>query len=238
LTVTVIVPALNEGGGLADMLAALGPARAAGHEVILVDGGSADGTRAIAAPLVDRVATSPRGRAVQMNAGAKQARGDLLIFLHADTVLPWDALQTLLQVFPAAGGAWGRFDLRLSGGRLSFRLIERLINLRSRLTGIATGDQAIFISRDLFEDVGGYPPIPLMEDIALSRMLKRRGRPLCLRDTVLTSSRRWEERGVFRTTLLMWRLRLAFALGADPHRLARAYDPPGLQKRPGQTGDE
>ena len=223
MTVTVIIPALNEGGQLAQALAALGPARDAGHEVVLVDGGSEDGTRGIAAPLVDRLTTSSRGRAKQMNAGAKQARGELLVFLHADTVLPWETLQALLQAFPAAGAGWGRFDLRLSGGRFMFRLIERLINLRTRLSGIATGDQAIFVRRDLFEGVGGYPPIPLMEDIALCRMLKRHGRPLCLRDTVLTSSRRWEERGILRTTLLMWRLRLAFALGADPHRLAKAY---------------
>jgi len=173
---------------------------------------------------VDRVVESPRGRALQMNAGAERAQGDLLVFLHADTVLTWESLRVLVRRLSGSGKSWGRFDLRLSGAGASFRLIERLIRLRSRLTGIATGDQTIFVRRDLFESVGGFPAIPLMEDIALCKALKRMGAPLCLRETVLTSSRRWEEKGILRTTLLMWRLRIAFALGADPERLSRSYD--------------
>ena len=222
--ISVVIPALNEAARVERALAPLQPARAVGHELILADGGSRDLTREIAAPLVDRVVVGPRGRAVQMNAGARAARGDLLLFLHADSVLPWDLLRTLAEELEAAGRSWGRFDLRLSGERAVYRLIERLINLRTRWNGIATGDQAIFVRRELFEQVGRFPRIPLMEDVALCRALKRHGRPFCPRGPVLTSSRRWEERGVVRTTLLMWRLRMAFALGADPERLARRYD--------------
>jgi rSAM/selenodomain-associated transferase 2 len=158
-----------------------------------------------------------------MNAGARAARGAYLWFLHADTrVLP-GALAALEDA--CSGGAlWGRFDVRLSGRQPLLRLVERLMNLRSCLTGIATGDQGIFVTRAGFEDVGGYPEIPLMEDIALSRALRRRARPLCVRTPIETSSRRWEGRGLLRTILLMWRLRLAYALGADPRRLARRYD--------------
>jgi rSAM/selenodomain-associated transferase 2 len=221
---SVVIPTLDEEAKIEAALLPLQHARQAGHEVILVDAGSEDGTREIAAPLVDRLRVSRRGRALQMNDGAGQARGDLLVFLHADTLLPWESLQALSRRLPASGKSWGRFDLILSGAGAAFRLIERLIRLRSRLTGIATGDQAIFVRRELFEEVGGYPEIPLMEDIALCKALKREGPPLCLRETVLTSSRRWEERGILRTTLLMWRLRLAFTLGADPERLARSYD--------------
>lgn len=160
-----------------------------------------------------------------MNAGARQARGDVLMFLHADTVVSAEALAALLTEFPASGRSWGWFDVRLSGRHPMLRVVERLMNVRSRLTGITTGDHAIFVRRATFEEVGGYPDIPLMEDIALSRRLKRASRPLCLAQPVITSSRRWEEKGILRTILLMWRLRLAYALGADPHRLARSYNP-------------
>jgi rSAM/selenodomain-associated transferase 2 len=220
---SVVVPALDEAPVLAATLERLRPMRARGAEVIVVDGGSADGTREVASALADRVLAAPRGRASQQNAGAAAARGAVLLFLHADTLLPADADRLVLDGLARAGRGWGRFDVRLSGSHPLLRLTGRLIGLRSRLTGIATGDQAIFVRRDRFEAVGGFPAIPLMEDVALSRALRRTGPPLCLRQRVVTSSRRWEERGIARTILLMWRLRLAFALGADPVRLAERY---------------
>ena len=222
MRLSVIVPALNEAEGIAATLASLQPLRARGHEVLVVDGGSTDGTPERAAPLADRVLRSAPGRALQQNAGARAATGDVLLFLHADTRLPAGAERRVLEGV-AAGRGWGRFDVRLTGRHPLLRVVERMISLRSRLTGIATGDQAIFVRRDWFEAAGGFSEIPLMEDVALSRALRRRGRPLCLRDPVTTSSRRWESRGIVRTIVLMWRLRLAYALGADPRRLAELY---------------
>jgi rSAM/selenodomain-associated transferase 2 len=173
--------------------------------------------------MADQVIASPRGRAVQQNAGAAAATGDVLLFLHADTLLPPDADRLVLDGLRTTGRGWGRFDVRLSGAAPLLRVVERMINLRSRVTGIATGDQAIFVRGDWFRRAGGFPPVPLMEDVALSTELKRLGPPLGLRERVTTSSRRWEERGIARTVLLMWRLRLAYALGADPARLADRY---------------
>jgi rSAM/selenodomain-associated transferase 2 len=196
--------------------------------VIVVDGGSSDGTRASAAPLADRVLAAPRGRASQMNAGAAAARGDVLLFLHADTQLPADADRLILDGLDARGRAWGRFDVRIDGAHPLLRVVAGLMNLRSRLTGIATGDQAIFVHRAALATAGGFPPLALMEDVALSATLKRISRPLCLRERVVTSGRRWESRGVVRTIVLMWWLRLRYFLGASPERLARLYDRPRL----------
>ncbi len=221
--ISVIVPALDEARSLGATLRALGSLRRTGHEVIVVDGGSGDDTREIAAPLVDRVLVAPRGRARQMNAGAAVAAGEVLWFLHSDTVPGEGAGETILAALAASWRGWGRFDVRLSGRQPMLRVVEAMMNLRSRLSGIATGDQAVFVRRALFEAAGGFPDIPLMEDLALSRRLKRHGRPVCLRARVTTSSRRWDENGVLRTVALMWRLRLAYALGADPGRLARRY---------------
>ena len=221
--ISIIVPALDEAAGIQSVLSELQPLRARGHEVIVVDGGSTDGTPAIAAPLADRVASSPRGRALQQNAGAAAASGDVLLFLHADTTLPDDADALVLDGLRRTGRGWGRFDVRLSGRHPLFRMVERMIGIRSRLSGIATGDQAIFVRRQWFQRVGGFPDLPLMEDVAITRALKRLGPPLCLRARVTTSSRRWEERGVARTILLMWRLRWAYFCGADPAELARRY---------------
>jgi len=195
--------------------------RADGHQLILVDGGSGDGTRELAAPLVDLLLDSPPGRARQMNAGAEAAAGDILWFLHLDSRLPPGAARQVIKACDESD--WGRFDIRLSGRHILFRLIERLMNLRSCLTGIATGDQGIFVQRELFGTVGGFPDIPLMEDIALSRLLKRHCRPVCLRPVLTTSSRRWEHHGILRTVLLMWYLRLAYFFGASPDYLARLY---------------
>jgi rSAM/selenodomain-associated transferase 2 len=223
MRLTVIVPALNEAAGIVPTLARLEALRRARHEVIVVDGGSRDGTPSLAEPLCDHVLSAPRGRARQMNAGAAAARGDVLWFLHADTLAPERAADAIVAALADPARCWGRFRVRLTGRAPALRVVERAMNLRSCLSGIATGDQGIFVRRTVFEAVGGYPPIDLMEDVALSRRLKAIARPLCLRQQLVTSSRRWEERGILRTILLMWRLRLAYALGADPKRLARLY---------------
>ena len=219
--ISIVLPILNEEAHVAACLGALQPLRGQNSELIVADGGSRDRSVALAEPLADRVVVGPRGRAAQMNAGARQANGDILWFLHADSLPPPDALSLIRAALAGRERGWGRFDVRLSGRRPSLRMVEFSMNLRSRLTGIATGDQGIFVRRDLFERIGCYPPIALMEDIALSRALKRYGRPVCLRQRVLTSSRRWERDGIARTILLMWRLRLAYFLGAEPDRLAR-----------------
>jgi rSAM/selenodomain-associated transferase 2 len=220
---SIVVPVLDEEAGIADALAALAPLRDNGAEAIMVDGGSRDRTPAVAAPLADRVLTARRGRATQMNAGAAAASGDIVLFLHADTRLPDDAGRLIREGLARSGRAWGRFDVRIAGGHPLLAVVSAFMNLRSRLTGIATGDQAIFVTRDAFEAVGGYPDIPLMEDVALTARLKRIGRPLCLSARVTTSGRRWLQHGVLRTIVLMWRLRLAYYFGAEPAALARRY---------------
>ncbi len=215
---SVIMPVLNEAASIREALAALAPLRARGHEIIVVDGSSDDGTASLAAPACDQALVTPRGRALQMNTGALVASGDALLFLHADTRLPQRADELIFAALARA--SWGRFDVRIASRRALLGVVACAMNLRSRLTGIATGDQAIFVRRDAFP---GFPEIPLMEDIALSRLLKRRGLPACLRARVTTSARRWEAHGVLRTIFLMWRLRLLYALGAPPQRLARDY---------------
>ena len=221
---SIIIPCLNEADGIADALSALAPLRARGSEVIVVDGGSRDGTIERAARHADRVLRAPRGRSIQMNAGAARARGEILLFLHADTRLPEAADALIVDGLKRSRRGWGRFDVTIAGRHPLLRVVERLMNLRARLTGIATGDQAIFVTRSLFTAAGGYPEIALMEDIALSKRLKRYGSPLCLKHHLTTSGRRWEERGVLRTIGLMWSLRLAYWLGADPRKLAARYE--------------
>jgi len=221
--ISIIIPVLDEAGGIAEFLSALTSCRARGAEVIVVDGGSRDRTMELARPLCDRVSVAPRGRASQMNAGAAVARGDVLLFLHADTELPADADQQVLQALSGSGRVWGRFDVRITGRHALLRLVAAMMNLRSRLTGIATGDQAMFVTRDAFAVIGGFPDLPLLEDIALSRRLKQLSAPLCLASRVMTSGRRWERHGVLRTIILMWWLRLAFFFGGNPARLAKAY---------------
>lgn len=227
MRLSIVMPTLHEAGGIAAALGALQPARREGHEVIVADGGSSDATRAIAAPLVDRLVEAPRGRAAQMNAGAAVAAGDALLFLHADTALPPGAIEAIRTALHG-GARWGRFDVHIHGAHPMLPVIAAMMNARSRLTGIATGDQALFVRRATFAAAGGFPPIALMEDIALSSVLKRTGRPACLRLRVTTSGRRWERYGLWRTVLLMWRLRLRYSLGADPERLAALYRPHGL----------
>lgn len=219
---SLIVPVLNEAAVLREALARLEPLRARGAEVVVADGGSGDGTPDLAAPLVDRVVTAPAGRARQMNQGARSAKGDVLLFLHADTTLP-DNADRLIDEALKGGRQWGRFDVRIDGRSRWLPLVAAMMNWRSWLSGIATGDQAIFVRREAFEAVGGFPDIPLMEDIAVSGALKRFCRPARIRERVTTSGRRWDENGLAETILLMWRLRLAYYFGADPGRLAARY---------------
>jgi rSAM/selenodomain-associated transferase 2 len=223
MTLSIIVPCLNEAEIIVDTLQALQPFRARGAEVIVVDGGSIDDSAARARGWADQVLAAPRGRALQMNAGAAAARRDILLFLHADCVLPDAADRLIVDGFQRGRTGWGRFDVTLGGSHPLLGVIAATMNARSRLTGIATGDQGIFVTRSLFEAAGRFPEIALMEDVALSKRLKHFSAPLCLRHRIRASGRRWERRGVLRTILLMWRLRLAYSLGADPDRLALHY---------------
>jgi len=222
LHLSIVMPVLDEAESLGAVLAPLAAWRAAGHELIVADGGSRDGSREIARPLCDRLVEAPRGRASQMNAGARTASGAALLFLHADTHLPPDA-PTLILAALADGAVWGRFDVRVQGRSRLLPLVSRMINLRSRLTGVATGDQAMFMRRDVFERLGGFADLPLMEDVEMSKRLRVLGAPACLRGPALTSGRRWDRRGAAATILLMWRLRAEYFLGADPRRLALKY---------------
>ncbi len=222
MKISIIIPVLNEAGTINKTLLNLQAMRQRGHEVILVDGGSVDETLTIAAPLVDQTLQSVRGRAAQMHAGTIAAGGGIFWFLHADTVAPQDAD---LAILAALGDSqWGRFNVRLSGEKPLLRIIESLMNLRSRLTGIATGDQGIFVRREIYDQLGGFPEQPLMEDIEFSKRLNRIYPPQCLKAELVTSSRRWEQQGIIRTVLLMWVLRTAYSLGVSSKRLAYLYD--------------
>ncbi len=228
MQLSIIIPALNEADEIVATLSALQNMRSAGAEVILVDGGSSDTTLQLAAPLVDRVLTSAKGRAIQMNAGAAIATAPVLLFLHADSILPTDAQQHIQRAVKD-GYAWGRFDVDIRGQHIMFHVIGWFMNQRSRLTGVATGDQALFVTRDAFNQVGGFPEQPLMEDIEMCARLKRaakkthRGRPACLTSRVSTSGRRWERHGIWRTMLLMWCLRYQYWRGAPAAQLHAAY---------------
>lgn len=222
MKLSFIIPTLNEESYIGSCLQPLQQFRNNGHEVILVDGGSLDNTVEQARPLVDNVVRGTTGRARQMNAGARESTGDVLLFIHADTILQRESVELLMQSIQSSR-LWGRFDVQLSGSRFLLRVIEFFMNLRSRLTGIATGDQVIFITRTLFLESGGFPEVPIMEDVGISSRLLRVCRPLCLRARVITSSRRWEQNGILRTVLMMWYLRLIYYFGADPEKLARRY---------------
>ncbi|MDO8371718.1 MAG: TIGR04283 family arsenosugar biosynthesis glycosyltransferase [Polaromonas sp.] len=220
---SIVLPVLNEAAGLGAALQALAPLRARGAELIVADGGSSDRSAALATAGGAQLVHAARGRALQMNAGAAQARGEVLLFLHADTLLPAGADALISEALTGGSRVWGRFDVTITGRPAMLRLIAALMNLRSRRTGIATGDQAMFMTRAAFEAVGGFPAQPLMEDIEMSRRLLKLSRPACLSAKVQTSGRRWESRGVWRTVLLMWRLRFAYWRGASPERLAELY---------------
>ncbi len=218
---SIIIPAYQESKSIETSLKSLQPLRN-DAEIIVVDGGSQDNTVELSKPWADRVISAPKGRARQMNAGAKLAKGKILLFLHADTHLPAGALETIHQGLQGTY-QWGRFDIKLTGEPFFLKVIASLINLRSRLSGIATGDQAIFVQRETFEKVGGFPDLPLMEDIALSKRLKACSKPLCLKAKVISSGRRWETFGVARIILLMWWLRFLYFIGVSPAKLATLY---------------
>ena len=221
------MPVLGEGERLLVALRDLQRFRQRGVRVVVVDGGSSDNTLEIAREHADLALVAPRGRAAQMNAGAAACPAQVLLFLHADTRLP-DNADALVQRATLALHGWGRFDVQIDSPALMLRIVSGAMNLRSRWSGIATGDQAMFVRHDLFTAVGGFPDIPLMEDVALSAALKKHGPPVCLRQRVTTSARRWQRHGVWRTIWLMWRLRAAYFFGADPARLAVEY---GYQPR-------
>ena len=221
MRLSIIIPVLNEERTIAATLADLDRVEAA--EVIVVDGGSTDRTAESVRATSARLVVSPRGRAAQMNAGARQAAGDVLLFLHADTKLPAGASRDIRKCMADPRRVGGRFDIRLDSTRPLLRLVGRMISLRSRLTRVATGDQAIFVRRAVFERLGGFPEIPLMEDVAFSRALKKAGRIACLRARVTSSARRWEQHGAVRTILLMWVLKLLYLAGVPPTRLKRLY---------------
>ncbi len=229
---SIIIPVLNEALTLASQLQLLQSLRRQSYrsqgcalnvEIIVVDGGSQDATVAIAEPLVDQVVVSPRGRAQQMNAGAARSCGQYLVFLHADTALPRDVCDRIASWSSGRSPVWGFFPVRLSGRAPIFRFIEIMMNWRSRLTGIGTGDQCLFVHRELFDAIGGFADIPLMEDIEICKRLKRISKPCCENIPVETSSRKWEREGVFKTMTMMWRLRLAYFLGVAPEKLVHKY---------------
>jgi len=218
---SIIIPVVNEADQIASKLLALQPLRNR-CQLVLVDGGSDDNSAKIAKPLVDQVLHSPRGRARQMNCGAAGAQAGVLLFLHADTRLPDNAINLILQAV-TDGYQWGRFDVSFDSSQPVFKLIAFMMNWRSRLTGIATGDQALFMTRQAFQAVVGFPNISLMEDIAVSTRLKKLGRPCCLTANVVTSARRWQQHGILKTILLMWWLRLRYFFGTDPSDLVARY---------------
>lgn len=223
MKISVIIPVYNEESCIAETLRGLQQIREEGHEIILVDAGSTDDTCALAEPLVDQVIHSAKSRALQMNNGASRAKGQYFWFLHADTRVSPGAMKTLQQVLNDENFKWSRFDIRLSGKHILFRIIERMVNFRSCVTAIATGDQGICVERNLFFQTGCYPEIPLMEDIALSTRLKNVKRPVCIHEPLITSSRRWEENGIVKTILLMWRLRFLYWVGISPDKLVKMY---------------
>ncbi len=224
MPISIIIPTFNEEKTIKKSLKALQFLRLYGAEVIVSDGGSNDGTKAESANLVDHWIDSAKGRAIQMNAGADAARYSTMLFLHADTALPNNAVN-VLKVFIESTSIWGRFDVRLSGDKRMFRVIEFMMNWRSWLTGIATGDQAIFVRKTYFERVGRFPDQPLMEDVSLTQKLKKISRPYCIKVPVTTNSRRWEKNGVWKTIVLMWSLRFKYMLGVDTKKLYQQYYP-------------
>ncbi|MDP2761900.1 MAG: TIGR04283 family arsenosugar biosynthesis glycosyltransferase [Sideroxyarcus sp.] len=223
MKLSIIIPMLNEAAQLPDLFAHLLPLCRAGCEVIFVDGGSSDGSPKLATAAGFTVVQAARGRARQMNAGAARAGGEVLLFLHADTRLPSAAPHLIAQALAGADHCWGRFDVYISGRPFMLRVIAQMMNWRSGLSGIATGDQAIFVRRSVFEQLRGFPEQPLMEDVELSKRLKVFSRPACIKQCVFTSGRRWETRGIWRSIFLMWRLRWAYWRGVDAHELAGWY---------------
>lgn len=222
MKLSIIIPVFNESVRITQCLIALQSLREQGHEIVVVDGGSDDDTLSLASPLSDILIKTKKSRAIQMNTGAAQATGECLLFLHVDTFLPANVAELFFQI-DNCKKLWGRFDIKLSGTNFLFRIIETCMNVRSRLTGIMTGDQVLFISRELFSEVGGFPEIALMEDITISKKLLDLAKPVCLKEKVLSSSRRWEKNGIIKTVFKMWLLRLLYFFNFDINKLARMY---------------
>ena len=224
MRLSIIIPALNEAAHIESTLRPLQAMRGRGVEVIVVDGGSTDGTRALAMPLADKVIEAERGRSRQMNAGAVVATGAALLFLHADSRLPEDGDDAISRALATPDRQWGRFDVAIDGAHFMLPVIAWFMNHRSRLTGIATGDQGIFVSRTAFEQVGRFPDQVLMEDVEFCRRMRKFCAPACLGQAkIITAGRRWEKHGVWRTIWLMWRLRFNYYCGASPESIHRAY---------------
>jgi rSAM/selenodomain-associated transferase 2 len=221
MDISVIIPALNEEKTIGASLTALLALKP--HEVIVVDGGSRDRTREISEQMSAVVITGAPGRGRQMNRGAGEATGDILLFLHADTRLPPTAIDDVVRALQNPRYLGGRFDVDLDGDHWLLKVVGAMINHRSRITKVGTGDQAIFVRRDVFARMGGFPDIPLMEDLAFCRALKRLGGIACLRSKVVTSARRWETEGVWRTIIKMWILKLLYFAGVSPVKLKRFY---------------
>ena len=221
MRISVVIPVLNEEKSIATTLATLASLKP--HELIIVDGGSSDRTAEICNRLGAMVLSSPRGRGLQMNHGARQTTGDVLLFLHADTRLPGSAFGDILRALGNPQCVGGRFDVKLDGAHWMLGVVGAMISLRSRLSRVATGDQAIFVRREIFIELGGYPDIPLMEDVAFAQALKRRGAVACLRSRVVTSARRWEREGIWSTIFKMWMLKSLYLVGISPVRLKRYY---------------
>jgi len=222
MKLSIIIPVFNESVQIIQCLTALQSLREQGHEIIVVDGGSYDDTLSLASPLSDILIKSKKSRAIQMNAGAAKATGECFLFLHVDTFLPANVAELFFQI-DNCKNLWGRFDIKLSGDNFLFRVIEKCMNVRSRLTGIMTGDQVLFISRELFSEAGGFPEIALMEDITISKKLLELAKPVCFREKVVSSSRRWEKNGIIKTIFKMWLLRLLYFFDFDTNKLARMY---------------
>lgn len=220
--ISIVIPVLNESERIVLFLESLQRFRRMGAEVVVVDGGSADDTVRLAAGYADFILATRGGRGIQMNAGAATASGRVLLFLHADTELPPGALDAIGRACDD-GAVWGRFDVTIEGASRGLGMVAFMMNWRSRWSGIATGDQAIFVAREAFGRAGGFPEIPLMEDLVFSRRMRTISRPVCLRDKVTTSGRRWDKHGLLRTIWMMWRLRMKFHFGASPDDLAREY---------------
>ena len=233
----MIIPALDEEASIARVIRSC---REAGPcEVVVVDGGSRDRTVEIARGEADAVIAAPRGRAAQMNAGAAVARGEVLLFLHADTLLPGRSVPAVLDALQDPEVIGGAFRVRLAASpgagryvRATLGVTGRMIGARAAVSRSYSGDQAIFARAEAFRAVGGFPEIPLMEDVELSRRMRRAGKTVLLPLRVETSGRRWEAWGPLRTVLFMWRLRIGHLLGRTPSRCADAYRRgPALKRR-------
>ena len=224
--ISIIIPVLNDADALKKLLPDLQNDRLLGHEVLIVDGGSVDGSVTYASALADRVLMTGTGRGRQMNLGAEQAQHSILLFLHADSKLPKNALANISKILEEPARHWGRFDVILDANGIMYRVIASMMNLRSRITGVATGDQGIFVRRLSFHEAGSFDSIPIMEDIALSKALRKQSRPACLSAKIITSARRWQQQGTMKTILQMWFLRFAYFIGIKPDKLAHFYRSP------------